>query len=72
MKKLIEDLLFLAHSDEARQAVKRQKISLDIVSETSLAFEALAYEATCSSIRPLRLTCMFRAMPACFVSWWAS
>ena len=46
MKKLIEDLLFLAHSDEARQAVQRQKISLsDIVSETSLAFEALAYES---------------------------
>ena len=46
MKKLIEDLLFLAHSDEARQAVQRQKICLsDIVSETSLAFEALAYES---------------------------
>lgn len=45
MKKLIEDLLFLAHSDEARQAMKRQKVFLsDIVSETALAFEALAYE----------------------------
>ena len=45
MKKLIEDLLFLAHSDEARHAVKREKVSLsDIVSESALAFEALAYE----------------------------
>jgi len=45
MKKLIEDLLFLAHSDEARQGVKRERTSLsDIASETSLAFEALAYE----------------------------
>lgn len=45
MKKLIEDLLFLAHSDEARQGVKRERTSLsDIASEISLAFEALAYE----------------------------
>lgn len=45
MKKLIENLLFLAHSDEARQTVKQEKVCFsDIVSETTLAFEALAYE----------------------------
>ncbi len=45
MRKLIENLLFLAHSDEARQAVKRERVCLsDVVSETALAFEALAYE----------------------------
>ncbi len=45
MKKLIENLLFLAHSDEARQPLRREKVSLsDIASETVLAMEALAYE----------------------------
>jgi two-component system sensor histidine kinase CiaH len=45
MKKLIQHLLFLAHSDEARQKVRRERVPLsDIVSETALAFEALAYE----------------------------
>lgn len=45
MKKLIENLLFLAHSDEARKPVQKQKINLsNLVSETVLAFEAMAYE----------------------------
>lgn len=45
MKKLIENLLFLAHSDEARQSIRHEKVCLsDITSETALAFEALSYE----------------------------
>ncbi|NLG57322.1 MAG: hypothetical protein GX540_02800 [Clostridiales bacterium] len=45
MKRLIEDLLFLARSDEARQKVLNQPLDLSaLVGETALAFEALAYE----------------------------
>ncbi|MHC1787649.1 MAG: sensor histidine kinase [Christensenellales bacterium] len=45
MKKLIEDLLFLARSDEARPPRQQEKVDLSaLVSETALAFEALAYE----------------------------
>lgn len=46
MKKLIQHLLFLAHSDETRQTVRRERVPLsDVVSETALAFEALAFES---------------------------
>lgn len=45
MKKLIENLLFLAHADESRQGIPKQALSLsDLVSEMALAFEALAFE----------------------------
>jgi two-component system sensor histidine kinase CiaH len=46
MKKLIQHLLFLAHSDEAQQKAVNGRVPLsDIVSETALAFEALAFES---------------------------
>jgi len=45
MKKLIENLLFLARSDEMREPVEHEPLNLsDLVSEMSLAFEAPAYE----------------------------
>lgn len=45
MKKLIENLLFLAHADESRQNITREALSLsDLASETTLAFEAVAFE----------------------------
>ncbi len=45
MKKLIENLLFLARSDEGQPHVERGQVNVSaLVSETALAFEALAYE----------------------------
>ena len=45
MKKLIENLLFLAHADESRQGITKQALSLsELASEMALAFEALAFE----------------------------
>ena len=45
MKKLIENLLFLAHADETREIAKHDFVNLsNIVDEISLAFEAPAYE----------------------------
>lgn len=56
MKKLIENLLFLAHADEARQPIRKQSLCLsDLADEMVLAFEALAYEKgldLTSSIEP--------------------
>ena len=45
MKKLIENLLFLARSDEEREPAEHELINLsNLADETSLAFEAPAYE----------------------------
>ncbi|NLD52596.1 MAG: GHKL domain-containing protein [Clostridiales bacterium] len=45
MKKLIENLLFLAHADETREIAEHDFVNLsNIVDEISLAFEAPAYE----------------------------
>lgn len=45
MKKLIENLLFLAHADETREIAEHDCINMsNIVDEISLAFEAPAYE----------------------------
>lgn len=45
MKQLIEDLLFLARSDEARQPARLQVLSMtDTAHEAALAFETLAFE----------------------------
>lgn len=45
MKKLIENLLFLAHADESLQGIPKQALSLsDLASEMALAYEALAFE----------------------------
>lgn len=45
MKKLIENLLFLARADETRERAEHDFINLsNLVDETSLAFEAPAYE----------------------------
>ncbi len=46
MKKLVEDLLFLARSDAGKQVVLHDSIFLsDIISESTLLFEAVLFEA---------------------------
>jgi signal transduction histidine kinase len=45
MKKLIENLLFLAKSDEGREPLEHEELNLsNLVNEVALAFEAPAYE----------------------------
>lgn len=45
MKKLIESMLFLTRSDEARQPLHMEALNLSsLVEEAALAFEAIAYE----------------------------
>lgn len=45
MKKLIENLLFLARADEMREPAEHEPVNLsDLADEVSLAFEAPAYE----------------------------
>jgi two-component system sensor histidine kinase CiaH len=45
MKRLIEEMLFLAKSDAARLPVKQERVCLsDLVSESALAFEVVAFE----------------------------
>lgn len=56
MKRLIEEMLFLAKSDAARLPVKRERVCLsDLVQESALAFEVVAFEsgiALTSNIAP--------------------